>query len=163
MKDDSKDVHSAMGESSMAELLEEYLPTCHVRRGQIVKGTVVRTSPQEIVVDIGAKCEGTVLSRELEEMDPHTIKDLKPGNKVMAYVLNPDGPGGVIVLSLARAQQEEGWLQAERLMKTKETIKLRSISSNKGGLIVQIQAVRGFVPASQLAPRRRVPRISDPG
>ena len=51
----------------------------------------------------------------------------------------------------------------ERLLKTKETVKLRSISANKGGLIVQIEAVRGFVPASQLSPRRRVPRISDPG
>ncbi|MBN1178140.1 MAG: S1 RNA-binding domain-containing protein [Anaerolineae bacterium] len=158
--DESKD---AAETGSMAELLEHYLPTCQVKRGQVVQGTIIRVSPQEIVVDIGAKCEGTVLNREIEKMDPLDVADLQPGSEVTAYVINPDGPGGAIVLSMARAQQEEGWRRAEALLKSKKSIKLEVISANRGGLIVRVGSVRGFVPASQLDPRRRIPRISDTG
>ncbi len=163
MANDLHEVHPSAGDHSMADLLEQYLPGCRLQRGQMVRGMIVRASRQGIVVDVGAKREGAVSVRELEQMDACLLAALKPGDEVSVYVLDPEGPGGEIVLSLARAQQEEGWHRAKALSESKETIELEVVSSNRGGLIVSIGAVRGFVPASQLDHGRRVPRISDPG
>jgi len=146
----------------LAQLLDEYLPGVRLKRGQVVRGTVLRVSAEVIIIDVGAKCEGTVGGREMERLDPEVLAQLKPGDQVMVYVLNPEGPCGEIVLSLARAQLETDWERARALLEKREVIELEVVSSNRGGLIVQLGRLRGFIPASQLSPSRCVPRISDP-
>jgi len=165
MESDPRDVspsHSPAGGNPMASLLDEYLPTNELRRGQTVNGVIVRTDPEVIVIDVGAKSEGTVSGRELELMDPHLRSSLQPGDDVVAYVVKPDGPRGEIVLSLVRARQEKDWRRAEELLEGEETVGLEVVGSNRGGVLVSLGSVRGFVPASQLDPSRRIPRISEP-
>jgi small subunit ribosomal protein S1 len=147
---------------SMADLLEQYLPDGQLRRGEIVRGTVIRVTPHEIVVDVGAKCEGTVAGREMERLDSRFLESLKAGDELPVYILSSDGPGGEVALSVLRAQQEKGWSRAEALLESERPVELEIAASNRGGLLVRIGSVRGFVPASQLDPRRCVPRISDP-
>ncbi|MGD1993379.1 MAG: S1 RNA-binding domain-containing protein [Anaerolineae bacterium] len=159
---DYQDGSSSDGDLSMADLLEQYLPEDELRRGEVVRGTVIRVTPQEIVVDVGAKCEGTVSGRELERVEADVLDSLRPGDELSVYILSSDGAGGEVNLSIARAQQEKGWLEAEKLLENEQTIELEVASSNRGGLLVRIGGVRGFVPASQLDPARCVPRISDP-
>ena len=146
----------------MAQLLDEYMPTSKLERGKIMRGTIVRIEPTVIVVDVGAKCEGTVTGRELERIDPERLASLKPGDEVPAYILHPEGSAGEVVLSLARAVQEEDWLKAEDLLECQSVIELEVVDANRGGLLVRLGKIRGFVPASQLAPSRGIPRISDP-
>jgi len=149
------------GSDSLSRLLDEYLPGACLRRGQIVGGTVVRVGSDAVIVDVGAKCEGAISGRELERVDSKTLALLKPGDRVMVYVISPEGPSGEVVLSLAQAQFEMDWLRAQSLMKAGEVVELEVASANRGGLVVRLGRLRGFVPASQLAPARRVPRTSD--
>jgi small subunit ribosomal protein S1 len=143
-------------------LLEEYAPVCSLERGAIVRGVIVQIEPTALIVDVGAKCEGVVPERELERLDPQLLASLKPGDEIDVCVLNPDGPRGEIVLSILRAQQAQDWCRARALKESREIVELEVESSNRGGLLVRIGGLRGFVPASQLDPSRGIPRISDP-
>lgn len=164
----TKDAHHTASSSQtptdnpLAQLLDEYLPGVQLERGQVIRGVVVRVGPGAIVVDVGAKCEGTVTGPELERLDPEFAAGLKPGDEVTAYVLNAEGSSGEVVLSLARAQLEADWEHARALLAGKEVVDLEVVSANRGGLIVQLGRLRGFIPASQLAASRGVPRISNP-
>ncbi len=126
-----------------------------IRRGDIVEGEIVQTSPTEILVDIGAKSEGVIAGHELERMDRQTFEELQPGAKVLVYVLNPEGRSGNPVLSLSRAQEEQDWRQAEEYRASQAVYESKIAGYNKGGLIVRFGKVRGFVPSSQVSAERR--------
>lgn len=149
-------------EHPLAQLLERYTPVCSLDRGDIVRGIVVEVTPTGIVVDIGAKSEGVVPERELEKLDPSDLAALRPGDEIEVCVLNPDGPRGEIVLSILRAWQAQDWCKARALKENGEPVELEIEGANRGGLLVSLGSLRGFVPASQLDPARGVPRISDP-
>ena len=119
-------------------------------RGDVLEGKVVRVSPEEILIDVGWKYEGTVSRRELESMGPEAIEEIKVGDEVLAYVVNPESKDGRIVLSLRQADLEKEWRSLEKLLETGEVFEGTVTGHNKGGLIVQLGQVRGFVPASQL-------------
>jgi len=137
---------------SMEELLEESYAYKPFKRGDILKGVIVSASPTEILIDIGSKTEGLVSSRELERMGPEAIESLKVGDKVPAYVLNPEDKNGNVILSLNRAQLEKDWQAAQEIFKAGECFESTVSGYNKGGLIVRLGKVRGFVPASQMVP-----------
>ena len=122
-----------------------------LKHGQILDGTVVSASPTEILIDVGSKSEGVVRGRELEQMDEAFLANLSEGSEVLVYVVQPEDRQGNIVLSLARAQQEQDWREAERLLESREFFERKVIGCNRGGLIVEMGRVRGFAPASQLA------------
>jgi small subunit ribosomal protein S1 len=162
MDNDLRPPGSSADVNSMSDLLDQYLPDCQLQAGQVTHGTVLRITPTEIVIDVGAKCEGTVSGQELARVEPAVLESLEPGDEVAAYILRAESPGTEIRLSLVRAHQEKNWNQAEVLHKSEETVELEVVASNRGGLIVCVGTVRGFVPASQLDPSRCIPRISDP-
>jgi len=122
-----------------------------LKHGQILDGIIVSITPTEILVDVGSKTEGIVPSRELEQLDQEFLSNLNVGDSVPTYVVRPEDRNGNIILSLARAQQELDWRKAERLLETQEIFERTVIGCNRGGLIVDMGRVRGFVPASQLA------------
>ena len=152
---------------TMAELLED--PTNEVKslkHGDVVEGTVVRIDPDEILVDFGGKSEGVVSNRELmsrrgpregEESRP----ELKVGDEVLVYVLQPESPEGHAVLSLRRAGLERKWRAMQERFDAGEIVEARVIDHNKGGLIVDL-GVRGFVPISQIVDFPRRPRDEQP-
>jgi small subunit ribosomal protein S1 len=158
----AQEVAQGAEENPLARLLDEYLPDNRLQRGQVLRGVVLRVSSDAILVDVGVKCEGTISGRELEQVDPALSSRLEPGDQVTVYVINPEGPCGELVLSLTQGQTTSEWEQAQALLESGATISLNVILANRGGLIVQLGRLRGFVPASQLAPSRCVPRISDP-
>jgi len=125
-----------------------------LRRGDIVEGVIVETSPTEILIDLGMKTEGVIAGKELERMDKETLDRLKVGLRLSVYVLNPERNGRVI-LSLSRAAEEQDWRKAEELHKSGEIFNGRVDGYNKGGLIVRLGRVRGFVPESQVSRERR--------
>ncbi len=134
----------------MAELLDaEDFSDFQPKAGEIRDGVIVSISPTEILIDIGAKSEGVVSGRELERLGSE-IERLKPGDAVVAYVVKPEDKDGNIVLSLARAQQERDWRRAEELLQSQEVFEGVVSGYNRGGVIVKLGKVRGFVPSSQL-------------
>jgi small subunit ribosomal protein S1 len=140
--------------TTMAELLaqEENELFRVVQAGEMVKGVVASKRPGEILIDIGAKSEGMVDPRDLENFSPEELAAIKVGDTVPAYVLSAEGDeeGYHITLSLSQARAERDWDEAERLFEAGEVIESSVIGNNKGGLIVNFGQVRGFVPGSQL-------------
>lgn len=134
----------------MAELLDaEDFSDFQPKAGEIRDGIIVSVSPTEILIDIGAKSEGVVSGRELERLGSE-IERLKPGDAVVAYVVKPEDKNGNIVLSLTKAQQEQDWRRAEKLWQSQEIFEGVVSGYNRGGVIVKLGKVRGFVPSSQL-------------
>ena len=144
----------------MAELLEQDLDRVVPKHGDIVEGTIVGIESGEIVVDIGCKSEGIVADRDLELLDPEYRKQLQVGDDVFVFVLRPEGPTGHPVLSLSRARVETDWQKAAKLLEEDEVFEGEVSGCNRGGLIVQVGRVRGFVPASQIS-SIRLPRNAD--
>lgn len=124
-------------------------------RGEIREGTVVRVSPTEILVDIGAKSEGVLSGRELEHLDEAARQRLQVGQQILVFVVSPEDKNGNIVLSYTRAQEEQDWRDAERLRDSQETFTGTVAGFNKGGLLIKVGKVRGFMPASQISAGRR--------
>src|SRR5437667_6592231 len=152
---------------TMAQLLDD--PSNEVKslkHGDVVEGTVVRIDPDEILVDFGGKSEGVVSNRELMSRrgprhgdEPRA--ELKVGDEVLVYVLQPESPEGHAVLSLRRAGLERKWRAMQERFDAGEIVEARVIDHNKGGLIVDL-GVRGFVPISQIVDFPRRPRDEQP-
>ena len=134
----------------MAELLASSFGYRELHHGDIIEGTVVHVAPTEILIDIGSKSEGVLSGRELEKMSADARGEIQVGQKVLAYVLNPEDKGGNVVLSLSHAQLERDWRDAEKMFKAGDIFSCKVSGYNKGGLIAHIGKVRGFIPASQL-------------
>jgi small subunit ribosomal protein S1 len=137
----------------MADLLAQEEDFFRVlNAGEIVKGVVASKRPGEILVDVGAKSEGIVDPRDLNNLSPEELAEIKVGETIPVYVVSTqsDEEGHRILLSVSQARVEKDWDEAERLFKAEETIESTVIGNNKGGLIVNFGQVRGFVPGSQL-------------
>ncbi len=142
---------AAAEENPMKALLADAYSFPQLHAGDVVDGNIVRVSPNEILVDIHYKADAVVDPRELERLDPDFVDDLAVGNPVVAYILQPEDRDGNVVISLQRAQQEQDWRQADELLKSQDVFEGVVTGYNRGGVIVQVGRVRGFVPASQLS------------
>ena len=138
------------GELTMADLLDQYVPSKALRRGEIIDGKVMSKTGEGLLVDIGYKSEGLVPGREMRSLGPEGIEELGIGDEVIAYVINPEGPDGSSILSIDRARGEQGWRILEKSMDANETVKGKIIGSNRGGAVVESEGVQGFIPLSQL-------------
>jgi len=119
-------------------------------KGEIVEGTVVDVRDGLIIVDIGYKSEGIVAGRELKSETLDWTK-LKPGDKVLVYVVKPEDDEGQLILSIRRTQQASAWITLEKAKEENDVVQTDVVEANNGGLIVEIsQGIRGFIPTSQL-------------
>ncbi len=125
------------------------------RRGEIRTGKIARVTESDIFVDIGAKSEGIISPREVENMTEEQRAELTLGMEVSVYVVRSGFRGGSMELSLERAEEERDWQQAEELLRSKEIHEGEITGYNKGGLIVKLGQLRGFIPASQVSLTRR--------
>jgi small subunit ribosomal protein S1 len=125
------------------------------RRGEIRTGTIARVTDSDILVDIGAKSEGIIPTREVENLTPEQREELTVGKDIEVYVVRTGGQDGAILLSLSKAEQEADWHTAEELLESKEAYEGEIAGFNKGGLIVKMGQLRGFIPASQVSLARR--------
>jgi len=123
--------------------------------GQIRKGTIASISPSQVLISIGAKSEGVVSSRDLEQLTDEERDALEVGKEVYVYVINPEDNNGNVVLSLKRAQEQLSWDAAEKYLADNETVESKIVGFNKGGLIADVEGLRGFVPSSQVSAMRR--------
>ncbi len=138
----------------MGTLLDEYIDDRRWHRGEIVDGVIASVNPRSILIDIGGKSDALVHPRELERMSEEDLRSLRPGQDVSVYVIETDSDGTMLV-SLARAAQQSDWDKAQELMESEETVDLAVVDTNKGGVIVRLGELRGFVPGSQLMPNWR--------
>jgi small subunit ribosomal protein S1 len=124
-----------------------------IKRGDVLNGTILRVSDGEILVDVGAKSEGVIIGEELAKIPKDVLEDLKVGDTVQTFVVNQTDRNGNVVLALTRAQSSRDWVEAEDLNTKQEVFEGTVAGYNKGGLIVKVGKIRGFVPSSQLVSR----------
>src|SRR5437016_1015816 len=141
--------------NKMAALLEKPASPINIKRGDVVEGVIVRIDQDEILVDIGLKSEGVLSTKELPATGYGSFNELHMNDKVLVYVIQPETQDGHALLSLKRANAERQWRIAEEQYKNGELLKARVIDYNKGGLIVDVAGIRGFVPISQILNLKR--------
>jgi small subunit ribosomal protein S1 len=139
----------------MSALMDDALSLRRLKRGDIVDGIIVSVTPTEVLVDVGAKSEGVIPSKELERLGREGLESLQVGETVPVYVVRPEDRDGNLVLSLRRAEEESDWREAESLHEASDAFESQVAGFNKGGLIVRLGKLRGFVPASQLSPEHQ--------
>lgn len=125
------------------------------KRGEIRTGTIARISDTDILVDIGAKSEGVIPGRELENLTAEQREEFVVGGEVDVYVVRNLDRDGTVLLSLSRAAEEQEWRDVEELRDSREVFEGSVAGYNKGGLIVKVGNLRGFIPASQVSISRR--------
>ncbi len=150
-QDDGDDIEDFTDAEDLDPVFK-YLPKAGLRRGDIIDGTVLDLSPDGLLVDIHQKSEGWVPIRETRSLIEEEGQDALPGvgDAVILYVSRPEGPEGYPLLSIDRARGEHGWRDLEKAMDADETVRGRITASNRGGAVVQVKGVPGFVPLSQL-------------
>lgn len=140
-----------MGNSprTMAELLAAAQVQIVVpKKGDTVTGKIVSKEKRTMVIDLGAKTEGIVSDKEFD-FATDFIKDLKPGDSITAVVISSENDRGQVILSLKNAASDAKWEYFEKAMETEEVLEAKGLEVNRGGLIVVVNGVRGFVPSSQ--------------
>ena len=142
--------------SAMQRLLDEQDAQFRtIKRGDVVEGQIVRIDPDEILVDIGLKSEGVLSTKELPSSGYGSLPELSVGATVLVYIMQPETPEGHAVVSIKRARQERQWRIAQEQFDRGELLEAEVIDHNKGGLIVNLDGIRGFVPISQILNLRR--------
>ncbi|HEU5229494.1 MAG TPA: S1 RNA-binding domain-containing protein [Ktedonobacteraceae bacterium] len=142
-------------QNEMEALLAASANPISIKRGDVVEGVIVRIDQDEILVDIGLKSEGVLSTKELPASGYGSFNELHLNDRVLVYVIQPETPEGHAVLSLKRANTERQWRIAEEQYKNEELLKAKVIDFNKGGLIVDVNGIRGFVPISQILNLKR--------
>ena len=140
---------------STEDLIKEIDKTIkYFNDGDLVSGTVVKVDRDEVLLDIGYKTEGVILSRELSikhDVDPDA--EVKVGDEIEALVLQKEDKEGRLLLSKKRAQYERAWGDIEKVKQEDGVVNGTVIEVVKGGLIIDI-GLRGFLPASLVEMRR---------
>ena len=132
----------------MQQLLEE-MDFKILRRGEVVEGSIMRVDSDGIFLDIGHKEEGFVPMGEMKTINKEELALLSEGDSLIAFVMRPDSQDGPI-LSVDRARGEEGWRDIQKLMDEDQPVEGVIVGFNRGGCILEVANVQGFVPMSQL-------------
>nr|WP_322776051.1 30S ribosomal protein S1 [Candidatus Megaera venefica] len=135
----------APSDEDFAKLLET-VTTSHVKEGSVVKGQVVETTSEVIVVDVGLKNEGRIAVSEFQLIKGQELP--KVGDIVDVYVEKVEGRRGT-VLSREKAIREESWVKLERIFEKTENIIGTIFGRVKGGFTVDLDGVVAFLPGSQ--------------
>ncbi len=153
---------SSETQESMETLLEkEGLGIDFPKTGETRTGVIASISPTEILVSVGAKSEGIVGGREFDQIDAEIRSAFEIGQEIPVYILSLEDKNGNLVLSYNRAREEMDWDTAEKLQEADEAYQSKVIGFNKGGLLVELGQLRGFVPASQIGLSRRLSLSGD--
>ncbi|MGB4300855.1 MAG: 30S ribosomal protein S1 [Acetomicrobium sp.] len=144
-------------QETMEELITKHGPES-IHRGKVVEGLIIDSNDDGWLVDIGFKCEGFLPKREWT----HRIlvddgREPNVGDKVRAEVTRVVyGEESQVFLSRWRLLFDERWDELEKTLKQEETIKVLGLRKVKGGLIVNVHGLEGFIPISHLAEEGRM-------
>lgn len=123
----------------------------NLQYGDTVDGLIMRVDRDEVLVDIGSKSEGVIPAREMQSITSEDREMLRPGSTMLVFVVQTEDREGRMVLSLDKARQEKSWRHLQVAHDAGDVIEARVLNYNKGGLLVNLDGVRGFVPSSQVS------------
>ena len=150
---------NAVAEQELADglsLMEQFLSDpSHdyktLKYGDVMEGIIMHIDRDELLVDIGSKAEGIVPAKEYSSLSAEEKDKLAVGDNILVFVVQPENAEGHPVVSIDRARQEKSWRKLQEIHEANEVIEAEVTNYNKGGLLVNLDGVRGFVPASQVS------------
>jgi len=138
---------------SMDDLLEKS-KIDSLKQNEVVEGKITDVKKNEIWVDLGAQGVGVVLRREIGHG-----QNLEIGQTITVSVIDPEMDEGYALLSMKRAVKDRGWDELQRVHEDGDIIEIVPYDANRGGLLVELEGIRGFLPVSQLS-AGNYPRVS---
>ena len=127
--------------------------------GDVVHGTVIHVSSNSALIDLGPIGTGIVLGKEMRDgLGPDG--KLKVGTTVTATLMDYENEDGHIELSIREASYEKSWDDIEHKLTNREVVTTKVIQANKGGLMIEVNGIAGFLPVSQLS-SEHYPRVED--
>ncbi|MBI2453255.1 S1 RNA-binding domain-containing protein [Candidatus Peregrinibacteria bacterium] len=142
----------------MEELLKKGPQFVLPLAGQMIQGTVISIHKDKILVDLGGVITGIVTGKEARDRT-NTQKSLKIGDVIDTFIIEEENPEGLVMLSLRKASQERTWKEFHEAFGSQKIIEVKANEANKGGLLLEIDGIKGFIPVSQLAPLH-YPRVN---
>lgn len=121
--------------------------------GEVTTGTVLTVRKHEVLIDLGAHGVGFVPRREIG-----FSRSIKEGDEVTASVVDTELDNGYALLSLRKAAKDRGWEEVAVKLESGEIIEVAPYDANRGGLLVEYEGIRGFLPVSQLS-AEHYPRV----
>jgi small subunit ribosomal protein S1 len=137
---------------TMDDLLAQH-DVAALKTGDVVEATITSIKKHEIWLDLGSRGIGVVMRREIGG------QKLEEGQVVSASVVDPEMDEGHALLSLKKAVKDRGWDELARISESEEVIEVTAYDANRGGLLIELEGIRGFMPVSQLS-ADHYPRVS---
>lgn len=142
----------ATAKLTMDDLLKEE-EVKQLTQGETVEGTVLSLRKHEALIDLGPLGVGLVPRREIG-----FSRNVKEGDMVTASVVDAELENGYALLSLRKAAKDRGWDEVSRIVEAGDIIEVTPYDANRGGLLIEFEGVRGFLPVSQLS-AEHYPRV----
>lgn len=137
--------------------MDELLASTEIKElktGEVVEGVVSSIRKHEVWIDLGANGVGVVMRREIGHGQA-----LEEGQTVVTSVVDPELDEGYALLSMRRAAKDRGWDELQKSFEDQEILDITPYDANRGGLLIELEGIRGFLPVSQLA-AGHYPRVS---
>ncbi|MDD3487001.1 MAG: S1 RNA-binding domain-containing protein [Candidatus Moranbacteria bacterium] len=158
----SEDEQSVSGTTEQPTTMSDFLNQQKIsfpRVGDVIEGKVVAIESSAIYLDLGLFGTGIVLGREIKDGLGATDK-LKIGDAVSATVTDLENEDGYVELSVREASIEKAWIDLEEKQAEEAVFAVKILDANKGGLIVEVNGITGFLPVSQLS-NEHYPRVEE--
>ena len=121
-----------------------------IRRGEIVRGVVMRVGQEGLLVSVGHKSEGIVPPGEMQSLRKEELASINTGDEILARVLIAEGDDGSCILSVDQAREEVGWQALKQNLDSGEWVDGVVVGHNRGGILVDVEGLSGFVPISHV-------------
>ena len=141
----------------MAESMKDYEKELEesmkkIEEGDILTGTVISVDEKEVIIDLKYYAEGVIPAEDYSREPGFNLKEeVRPGDEVSATVVRKDDGHGNILLSRVEASDILAWDRLKEMQESKEVIDVIIKGITNGGVIADVEGVRGFIPASKLA------------
>lgn len=167
VRDEKKEKKAAISSKKTVEApkrvdLEELIHQTefHVPKiGDLIQGNVIAVTNSAVYVDLGPLGTGIIMGREMKD-GLGIVENLEEGDEISATVVELENDEGYVELSIREAAYEKAWGELERKMEDKEPVSTRILEANRGGLMVEVNGIYGFLPVSQLS-HDHYPRVED--
>jgi small subunit ribosomal protein S1 len=146
-------------QSPLATLLKNNVGGVFPKEGELIEGELIEKGQRAAYFDLGAFGTGVVYGAEFSSAS-RILKELKPGDKASAKVVDIENNDGYTELSLAEAGAQKNWEIIKELKEQGEIIPVKITGANSGGLLTEVNNIKAFLPVSQLS-KDHYPHVDD--
>jgi len=140
-------------QEEFASLLGKY--DYNFKPGDLVKGTVFALEPKGAMIDIGAKTAAFMPMQEVSINRVEGLSDvLQPSESREFFIMTEENEDGQLALSIRRIEYQRAWERVRQLQKEDATIYSEVFATNRGGALVRVEGLRGFIPGSHISARK---------